>query len=86
MCRHKRSILSLAVVALAALALCAPRPTLLATAQFDFFPIVGARESFAEARKLYQVAGAAERLGMYVRNEAIGEPAADRFGIQGAHK
>jgi dienelactone hydrolase len=44
------------------LALRVPRPTLLATAQFDFFPIEGARESFAEVRKLYQVAGAAERV------------------------
>jgi dienelactone hydrolase/pimeloyl-ACP methyl ester carboxylesterase len=46
------------------LALRAPRPTLLATAQFDFFPIEGARESFAEAKTLYQVAGAAERIAM----------------------
>lgn len=46
------------------LALRAPRPTLLASAQFDFFPIEGARESFAEAKKLYQAAGAAERIAM----------------------
>jgi cephalosporin-C deacetylase-like acetyl esterase len=46
------------------LALRVPRPTLLATAQFDFFPIEGARESFAEAKKLYQVADAAERVAM----------------------
>lgn len=44
------------------LALRAPRPTLLGTATFDFFPIEGARESFAEARHLYEVAGAAERI------------------------
>jgi dienelactone hydrolase/pimeloyl-ACP methyl ester carboxylesterase len=44
------------------LALCAPRPTLLGTAQFDFFPIEGARESFAEAKRLYEVAGAVERI------------------------
>jgi dienelactone hydrolase len=54
------------------LALRAPRPTLLATAQFDFFPIEGARESFAEARKLYQVAGAAERLAMVEAAEKHG--------------
>jgi dienelactone hydrolase len=41
-------------------ALRAPRPTLLGFAQFDFFPIEGARESLAEAKKLYEVAGAAE--------------------------
>lgn len=46
------------------LALRVPRPTLLATAQFDFFPIEGARESFAEAKKLYQAAGAADRVAM----------------------
>jgi dienelactone hydrolase len=44
------------------LALRAPRPTLLATAKYDFFPIEGARESFAEARHLYNVAGARDRL------------------------
>ena len=32
------------------LALMAPRPTLLGTARFDFFPIEGARETFVEAR------------------------------------
>jgi cephalosporin-C deacetylase-like acetyl esterase len=42
------------------LALRAPRPTLLGTARFDFFPIEGARESFAQAKQLYEVAGAAE--------------------------
>ena len=46
------------------LALRVPRPTLLASAQFDFFPIEGARESFAEARRLYQVAGVEERIAM----------------------
>src|SRR5262245_31186194 len=41
-------------------ALRAPRPTLLGTARFDFFPIEGARESFAEAEQLFRVAGAAD--------------------------
>jgi dienelactone hydrolase len=44
------------------LALLTPRPTLLGTARLDFFPIEGARESFAEARRLYEVAGAGERI------------------------
>jgi dienelactone hydrolase len=44
------------------LALMAPRPTLLGTARFDFFPIEGARESFAEAKRLFDVAGAGERI------------------------
>jgi dienelactone hydrolase len=54
------------------LALRVPRPTLLATAQFDFFPIEGARESFAEAKKLYLVAGAAERMAMVEAAEKHG--------------
>jgi len=44
------------------LALLAPRPTLLATARFDFFPIEGARESFAEAKRLYEAAGDGGRI------------------------
>jgi cephalosporin-C deacetylase-like acetyl esterase len=44
------------------LALLAPRPTLLGTARFDFFPIEGARESFAEAKRLFGVAGAGDRI------------------------
>jgi dienelactone hydrolase len=44
------------------LGLCAPRPTLLGTARFDFFPIDGARETFAEAKRLYEVVGAGERI------------------------
>jgi dienelactone hydrolase len=44
------------------LALLAPRPTLLGTARFDFFPIKGARESFTEAKRLFEVAGAGERI------------------------
>jgi pimeloyl-ACP methyl ester carboxylesterase len=54
------------------LALRVPRPTLLAAAQFDFFPIEGARESFAEARKLYRVAGAEERVVMVEAAEKHG--------------
>ncbi len=44
------------------LALRVPRPTLLGTARFDFFPIEGARESFAEAKHLYEVASVPERI------------------------
>jgi dienelactone hydrolase len=44
------------------LALRAPRPTLIDAARFDFFPIEGTRESFAEARKLYQTAGAGDAI------------------------
>jgi cephalosporin-C deacetylase-like acetyl esterase len=51
------------------LALRTPRPTLLGTALLDFFPIEGARESFAEAKRLYEVAGAGDRIE---RTEAPG--------------
>src|SRR5262249_36993157 len=44
------------------LALMAPRPTLLATAKLDFFPIEGARETFAEALHIYEAAGAKGRI------------------------
>jgi dienelactone hydrolase len=43
------------------LALRAPRPTLLAAAIRDFFPIEGARETFDEVQRLYAVAGMSER-------------------------
>jgi cephalosporin-C deacetylase-like acetyl esterase len=44
------------------LTLMVPRPTLIGSAQFDFFPIEGARESFQEAKRLFEVAGAGERI------------------------
>ena len=43
-------------------ALRAPRPTLLGAARLDFFPIEGTRESFAEAKRLYEIAGAGDRI------------------------
>src|SRR5262249_24930842 len=46
------------------LALRVPRPTLMGVARFDFFPIEGAKESFAEAKRLYEVAGAGDRIAM----------------------
>jgi cephalosporin-C deacetylase-like acetyl esterase len=55
------------------LALRVPRPTLMGVARFDFFPIAGAKESFAEAKRLYEVAGAGDRL-------ALAE-AAERHGL-----
>jgi len=46
------------------LAMLAPRPTLIVAVRGDFFPIEGTRETFAEARKLYRVAGAEGRIGL----------------------
>ena len=44
------------------LALRVPRPTLIGAAQQDFFPIEGTRETAAETKRLYEVAGAADRV------------------------
>lgn len=44
------------------LALCAPRPVLIASATLDFFPIEGTRATFEEARRLYEVAKAGDRI------------------------
>lgn len=54
------------------LALLAPRPTLLATARLDFFPIEGARESYAEAKRLYEVAGGGDRIERVEADERHG--------------
>src|SRR5262245_57089 len=55
-------------------ALRAPRPTLLGTARFDFFPIEGARESFAEAKRPYEIAGAGDRTARGESPEKHGLP------------
>ncbi len=44
------------------LALRVPRPTLIGAARLDFFPIEGTRESVTEARRLYEMAGAGDRI------------------------
>lgn len=43
------------------LALRAPLPTQINAAQLDFFPIEGARETYAEVKKLYEAANAGDR-------------------------
>jgi pimeloyl-ACP methyl ester carboxylesterase len=45
------------------LAMIAPRPAMLGFAQKDFFPIEGARETFDEAKRLYEAAGVANNFG-----------------------
>jgi dienelactone hydrolase/pimeloyl-ACP methyl ester carboxylesterase len=54
------------------LALCAPRPTLLGSARLDFFPIEGARETFAEAKHLYEAAGAGDAVERVEADERHG--------------
>jgi cephalosporin-C deacetylase-like acetyl esterase len=65
------------------LALRAPRPTLLGSARFDFFPIEGTRESFAEAKRLYEVAGAGERIERVEAAERHGLALPLRKGVYG---
>lgn len=54
------------------LALCAPRPTLVGSARLDFFPIEGARESFGEAKRLYEAAGVGDRIAQVEAAEKHG--------------
>jgi len=50
----------------------APRPLKVITATQDFFPIEGAKATFAEARRIYEVLGAAERIAFFERDEKHG--------------
>lgn len=63
------------------LALCAPRPTLIASAQLDFFPIEGARETFHEAQRLYEAAGVGERIAQVEAPERHGLTLPLREGV-----
>ncbi|HEX2032574.1 MAG TPA: acetylxylan esterase [Chloroflexota bacterium] len=44
------------------LALVAPRPLLVGSARYDYFPLPGAQESVATARRVYETLGVAERV------------------------
>jgi cephalosporin-C deacetylase-like acetyl esterase len=50
----------------------APKPYLVLSAIRDFFPIAGARETFAEAEKVYSAIGAKEKLGMFEADDGHG--------------
>src|SRR5207237_1143400 len=50
----------------------APKPYLLLSAIRDFFPIAGARETYAEAEKVYSAIGAKEKLGMFEADDGHG--------------
>jgi cephalosporin-C deacetylase-like acetyl esterase len=50
----------------------APRPLKVFTAIRDFFPIDGARASFAEARRIYEVLGAADRAEFFEYDDPHG--------------
>ena len=50
----------------------APKPYLMLSAIRDFFPIAGARETFAEAAKVYAAIGAKEKVGMFEADDGHG--------------
>jgi dienelactone hydrolase len=54
------------------LALRTPRPTLVCSARFDFFPLAGAVESCDEAKRLYKLAGAGENFSQVEAPEKHG--------------
>jgi pimeloyl-ACP methyl ester carboxylesterase len=54
------------------LVLLAPRPTLVGAARLDFFPIEGARESFEEAKRLFEIAGVPDRVKRVEADERHG--------------
>jgi hypothetical protein len=50
----------------------APKPIHMAAAVRDFFPIAGARATYAEARSLFEVAGAADHVGFFEFDDTHG--------------
>jgi dienelactone hydrolase len=54
------------------LALLVPRPALVCAARQDFFPIEGTRESYAEAKRLYEIAGVPDRIERVEAHERHG--------------
>ena len=50
----------------------APKPYLVLSAIRDFFPIAGARETFAEAHKVYSEIGASDKLSMFEVDDGHG--------------
>jgi cephalosporin-C deacetylase-like acetyl esterase len=50
----------------------APKPYLVLSAIRDFFPIAGARETFAEAAKVYSAIGAKEKIAMFEADDGHG--------------
>lgn len=50
----------------------APRPFLVLSAIRDFFSITGARQAYAESKRIYEVAGAAGKIGMVEADDGHG--------------
>jgi len=59
---------------------CFPRPVSFGVAIFDFFPVDGALECYAEAKRLYRLGGVPERIGIAVGDSGHGRtPEVKRF-------
>jgi cephalosporin-C deacetylase-like acetyl esterase len=50
----------------------APKPIEMETATRDFFPIAGARATYAQARRIFSILGAADHLGFFEYNDTHG--------------
>lgn len=50
----------------------APRPILMATAIQDYFPIDGARATYAQARRIFEILGAGDRAGFFEFDDTHG--------------
>ncbi|MBP7141564.1 MAG: acetylxylan esterase [Opitutaceae bacterium] len=50
----------------------APKPLQMATATRDYFPIAGAKATYAEARRLYTILGAANHVGFFEYDDTHG--------------
>jgi cephalosporin-C deacetylase-like acetyl esterase len=59
----------------------APKPYLILSAIRDFFPIEGARETFREAKRIYALQGAAERLDMVEADDQHGYTLPRRLAV-----
>lgn len=59
----------------------APKPWLSASTIQDFFPLEGARQTYEEARRIYALYGAADRIGWYVGPGPHGVPRPSREAI-----
>lgn len=61
----------------------APKPWLIASTIEDFFPLEGARQTYEEAKRLYEIYGAGDRLQWYVGPGGHGTPKPSREAIYG---
>jgi cephalosporin-C deacetylase-like acetyl esterase len=59
----------------------APKPWLIASTSEDFFPLAGAKQTFEEARRIYGVMGAEDRVAWFVGPGGHGVPKPSREAI-----